>query len=899
MPLTSSEIRQQFIDFFVAKHGHAHVPSSPVVPHGDPTLLFANAGMNQFKPIFLGEEKLTVYGPPRAANSQKCIRAGGKHNDLDDVGRDTYHHTFFEMLGNWSFGDYFKAEAIAWAWELLVDTWGLDPERLHATYFEGDASEGLEPDVEAKELWQQYLPADRIHPGNKKDNFWEMGDVGPCGPCSEIHYDRSDDKSGGHLVNADGQDTVVEIWNLVFIQFNRTEEALKPLPNKHVDTGMGFERIVRILQGKTSNYETDVFEPLLTRIALLTGKPYSPALDDPVGIAFRVIADHARMATFAIADGARPGPNKADSVLRSVIRRACRYGYTTLGQTSPFLFKLVPPVVEQMGRAFPEIADREREIVDVVSREEADFLKVIDRGLKLYAEAAERGKENGNVFSGRDLFDLHTEQGFPPDMAMQMARDDGLEPDVAEYGRLFREFQEKSRGETTAAVAVDFGDLPDTDDAPKYDCVNDDATILAIVRGDNVSTDGTLKEGDEASLLLDRTCFYAEQGGQVGDTGTIRGEGGVFEVLDTRRVGGRVLHAGKVVAGSLAVGQAVDQHVNNRRRDIAANHTATHLLNLALRQVLGDHVAQRGSLVDEAKTRFDFSHAKSLDFEDIQKVENRVNALVRDNLPVRSKLMPLADAKALRGVRAVFGEKYPNPVRVIYVSPNELGDSDGQLHSIEFCGGTHAERTGDIGGFKIVAEESVSQGVRRITAVTGSEALKAAQENERQLKLISQALAAPADEAPARVAAMRKEIKDLKKQLESGGGAASLDPSALAGELLDKAESIGGATVVVADAGSATAEQLRQVVDSVKDKAGSVAVLLASAGGEKVSLAAGVSDDLIKKGLKAGDWVREAAKACGGGGGGRPNFAVAGGKDVTKLVAALDAAKTFARSALG
>ncbi|MEL7238062.1 MAG: alanine--tRNA ligase, partial [Planctomycetota bacterium] len=611
---SSTQIRQQFIDFFVQKHGHAHVPSSPVVPHDDPTLLFANAGMNQFKPIFLGEEPLTTYGPPRAANSQKCIRAGGKHNDLDDVGRDSYHHTFFEMLGNWSFGDYFKTEAVDWAWELLTEVWGLDPERLHATYFEGDPSEGLEPDLEAKELWSKYLPAERIHPGNKKDNFWEMGDVGPCGPCSEIHYDRSDGKNQGKLVNADDQDVVVEIWNLVFIQFNRTASGLKPLPHKHVDTGMGFERMCRILQGAGSNYETDVFQPLLDQIAELTGKTYNADLSDPVGIAFRAIADHARMATFAIADGARPGPQKADSVLRSVIRRAARYGYTQLDQREPFLHKLVPTIVEQMGEAFPEIREQQDKIAKMIEAEEADFLTVIDRGLKTFADAAKRAKDSGGKFSGKDLFDLHTEQGFPSDMAMQMARDEGLTPDVDDYQRRFKKFQDDSRGDKVAVAAIDFGDLPDTDDAGKYDCINSEAAVLAFVKGDAVATEGDLTEGMAASVLLDRTCFYAEQGGQVGDTGVLRctEDKSEFLVEDTKRLGNRVLHVGRVTTGTMTVGGRVTCHVNNRRTRIMANHSATHLLNLALRQTLGDHVAQAGSYVGPDRLRFDISHPSQI-----------------------------------------------------------------------------------------------------------------------------------------------------------------------------------------------------------------------------------------------------------------------------------------------
>ena len=893
--MQSADVRRQFIEFFEGKHAHRFVPSSPVVPRDDPTLLFANAGMNQFKPIFLGEERRDY---TRAVNSQKCIRAGGKHNDLDDVGRDTYHHTFFEMLGNWSFGDYFKAEAIAWAWELLTEVWKLDPGRLHATYFEGDAGEGLEPDTEAQELWLQYLPADHVHPGNKKDNFWEMGDTGPCGPCSEIHYDRSDDKSGGGLVNADDQDVVVEIWNLVFIQYNRTPAGLKPLPAKHVDTGMGFERITRILQGKTSNYETDVFLPILDKIAGLTGKNYTPKLDDPVGIAFRAIADHVRMAAFAITDGARPGPNKADSVLRSVLRRASRYGYTVLGQHEPFLHKIVPTVVEQMGEAFPELRERQKQVVEIIEQEEGDFLKVIDRGLGLYAEAAERAKADGNRFSGEDLFELHTTYGFPPDMTMQLARDDGFEPDVEDYQRRFKEFQDKSRGDKIGGdVAVDFGDLPDTDDSGKYDCPNSRASLVGFLRGDTVYAAGTLNEGDEVSLLLDRTCFYAEQGGQVGDTGTIRGESGEFEVLDTTRRGNRVLHHGRVCCGTLEVGGEIEMHVNNRRRAIVANHTATHLMNLALKQVLGEHVEQRGSLVDDMQTRFDFSHSKALDVEEIAKVERRVNGLIADNLPVRDVKMPLAEAKGLTGVRAVFGEKYPDPVRVVFVTPGELADGDGALHSIEFCGGVHARRTGDLGFFKIVAEESVSKGVRRITATTGGEALAAVQAMEATLKRIALALSAPAEEAPARIAALREEIKTLKKKPATGGGA--VDPLAVASELLDLAETRGGVAVIVAEVPDASDEQLRQIADAVRLKQPAFGLLLASSSSEKVSFIAACGDAAIKAGLKAGDWVREASKVAGGGGGGRPNLAQAGGKFPDQLPAALDAARAFAAAALG
>ena len=888
--MQSAEIRRGFIDYFAKKHGHAFVPSSPVVPQGDPTLLFTNAGMNQFKPIFLGSE---AAAHRRVVNSQKCIRAGGKHNDLDDVGKDTYHHTFFEMLGNWSFGDYFKAEAIEWAWDLLVNVWKLDPERLHATYFRGDTTESLEPDEEARRLWLRYLPESRVHPGDKKDNFWEMGDTGPCGPCSEIHYDHTRGKSGAKLVNA-GSPEVVEIWNLVFIQFNRTIDGLNPLPARHVDTGMGFERITAVIQKKESNYDTDIFTPILAAIAQVSGRGYGGKLKDPVDVAFRAIADHARMATFAITDGARPGPNKADSVLRSVIRRACRHGYTALGLRKPFLHQIVPTVIEQMGEAFPELRERSEKVAQVIRDEEADFLKVIERGLGLYSDAATRARKAGGSFGGEDIFELHTTYGFPPDMTIQLARDDGLSPDVADYERRFKAFQDRSRGgERVSVSALDFGNLPETDDSGKYDCVNASAQLVGYVQGDSVFATGALGPGVEASILLDRTCLYAEQGGQVGDTGSIRSSTGEFEVHATQRLGSRILHRGRVAAGSIEVGQRVEMHVNNRRRAIMANHTATHLLNLALREVLGEHLEQKGSLVDDEKTRFDFSHPQALDPGELEKIERRVNALIQDNVAVRARELPLAQAKQLRGVRAVFGEKYPDPVRVVYVCPGELEDGDGRMHSIEFCGGTHAPRTGDIGFFKIVGEESVSKGVRRITAVTGEEALEYVQRMEADLKQIGQALSAPAEEAPARIQALREEIRTLKKKLASGGGTA--DPSSAAAALLETAEEVGGVRVMVGELPDATDEQLRETADAIKARAGSFAAMLASAGAEKVMFVAAVSEDVIKRGLKAGDWVRETASVAGGGGGGRPNLAQAGGKHPEKVGEALRKAAEVAR----
>ncbi|MEM6313602.1 MAG: alanine--tRNA ligase [Planctomycetota bacterium] len=890
--MQSSDIRRQFIDFFAQKHGHTFVPSSSVVPHGDPTLLFTNAGMNQFKPIFLGEEKREYQ---RAVNSQKCIRAGGKHNDLDDVGKDTYHHTFFEMLGNWSFGDYFKAEAIAWAWELLTEVWGVDPERLHATYFEGDSTEGLDPDEEARQLWLQYLPAERVHPGNKKDNFWEMGDTGPCGPCSEIHYDRSPDKNGGPLVNADGQDTVVEIWNLVFIQFNRGPSGLAPLPAKHVDTGMGFERICAVLQGKASNYDTDVFTPCMDAIGKLTGKTYGSKLDDPTDVAFRAIADHVRMATFSIADGARPGNKEQGYVVRSVIRRAVRFGYQRFDLREPFLHKLVRVVQEQMGAAFPEV--RDTNAADVIEREERDFLGTIERGLAHFEQAVLSGDQR--ELPADAAFDLHTTYGFPIDLTRQLAEERGLTVDMAEYERLFDKFRNTSGKGTRKAgdEALDLSAFPETDDKPKYAGRETTASIVGFVVDNEPRADGTLAEGSQASILLDRTSFYAEQGGQIGDVGTIVTDTGKFLVADTQRRGNHVLHWGEVDAGTIEVGQHATVDVDARRDDIMRNHTGTHLLNLGLRRVLGGHVDQKGSLVDHEKLRFDFTHEQSVTIEQIAEVERIVNDQIRRNACVQSVELPLAEAQAIDGVRAVFGEKYPDPVRVIAVADEEVKTLNAADCSVEFCGGTHVTRAGDIGFFKIVAEESVSKGVRRITAVTGRRATEHMLDEDATLKQLSQQLSVPVEKIPDRVAALQAEVKELKKKLKSGGGGGGVGATDT-GKLLDQARDVGGTNLLVLDAGGASADQMRAVIDSAKKKLRDYAVLLAAVDGEKVVFVAGCGDAAIAKGLQAGDWVKAAAQVAGGGGGGRPNLAQAGGKDPTKLAAALEKASTLAEAAL-
>ena len=893
--LTSNEIRQQFIDFFVEKHGHTFVPSSPVVPHDDPTLLFANAGMNQFKDVFLGTGTRPY---KRAANTQKCIRAGGKHNDLDDVGKDTYHHTFFEMLGNWSFGDYFKKEAIAWAWELLTSVWGLDKDRLHATVFEG--GDGLAADDEAAQLWRSVTDIDpsHIHWGNKKDNFWEMGDTGPCGPCTEIHIDRTPDRSGGQRVNA-GTSDVIEIWNLVFIQFNRDGSGkLSPLPARHVDTGMGFERVTAVIQDKASNYDTDVFTPIFATIQRVTGAPaYTGQLGDLKDTAYRVIADHIRALTFSLTDGARPSNEKRGYVVRSILRRAERYGRQYLGAAKPFLHALVPTVVESMGGPFPELRDHPNKVSETILKEEEAFIRTLDRGLRLFREVAEQTRQaGGKVISGKDAFDLHTTYGFFVDITDQMAAEVGLSVDRRAYDRLFGEFQDQSgKDRKKFIVSAVTGALQKTDDAPKYAGLSATATVAGWVRDNAVERVGRLESEDEAALLLDRTNFYAEQGGQVGDNGVITSATGRFEVEDTQKLGDSVLHVGKVAGGYFEPGQEVRLEVSGTRADTMRNHTATHLLNWALRKVLGDHIEQKGSLVDAEKTRFDFSHEKSLSAGEVAEVERLVNEKIYADLPVTATTLPLAEAKKLPGVRAVFGEKYPDPVRVLLVGASRPGEATPE-HSAEFCGGTHLNHTGQAGFFKIVSQEQVGKGVRRVTAVTGKGAVETVQRLSSVLDDLAGRFHCKPEEVPARVESLQEEVKKLQQQLRKGMAG---DLQSVADRLLADAVEVSGARVITGEMPAAPAEQMLQQVDRLRQKAGSAVIVLGWADDGKVGLLAAVTDDLTKKGLHAGKLVGEVAKVVGGKGGGKPAMAQAGGKDPARLGEAMRLAKKMASELLG
>jgi alanyl-tRNA synthetase len=882
--LSANEIRQQFIDFFVKKHGHTFVPSSPVVPLDDQTLLFTNAGMNQFKPIFLGLEKRSYV---RAVNTQKCIRAGGKHNDLDDVGKDTYHHTFFEMLGNWSFGDYFKKEAITWAWELLTVVWKIDPERLHVTVFEGDPDNNVPRDDEAADCWRAVGVADdRIHLGNKKDNFWEMGDTGPCGPCTEIHYDATPDKSGAKLVNQ-SSDQVIEIWNNVFIQFNRNpDKSLTPLPAKHVDTGMGFERIVKVLQGKNSNYETDIFTPLFAAIQKVTKAPaYTNKLDDLKDTAYRVIADHIRTLTFALTDGATIGNDGRNYVLKRILRRAERYGRQVLGTKQPFLCDLVGTVVENFGNVFPELKANPSRVVKEIQEEEKQFIRTLDKGIKLFADVAERVKASGStVVSGQDAFTLHDTYGIYIDITQQMAEEAGLKIDLPGYETAMKEAKDKARqGQKKFVVEAIKGELPKTDDSPKYGDPSLGAKVLGWVKENTVFRDGELKATATVAVLLDKTNFYGEQGGQIGDSGEITADGLTFLVEDTQRLGDSILHLGVLTQGALKVGQAVTATVNDRINTLR-NHTSTHLLNLALREVLGDHVDQKGSLVDFEKTRFDFSHDKGLTPEELRRVEEIVNREINRNLPVAAQVMPLAEAKKLPGVRAVFGEKYPDPVRVVMIGAEKPEDVTAEM-SVEFCGGTHLKSTGQAGLFKIIGQENVAKGVRRVTGVTGPSAVDYVLNMADVVASLTGRFNCAVDELPKRLESLQEEVKKLQKQIQKGTAG---DLNSAADALLAQAQEIKGAKLIVGEVPGGPIDALRGQIDRLRQKAGSSLILLGWKNEDGTAgLAVGVSEDLVKKGIKSNDVIKPVAEIIGGKGGGPPHLATAGGKEANQLSQAL------------
>jgi alanyl-tRNA synthetase len=892
---SAKQIRRDFIDFFKSK-GHEFVPSSPIVPIGDDTLLFANAGMNQFKDIFLG---LSDPQYRRVANSQKCVRAGGKHNDLEDVGTDTYHHTFFEMLGNWSFGDYFKAEAIEWAWELITKKWGINPDKLYATIFAGDKSDGLEFDKEAAELWLKVtsLPRERVLAFGRKDNFWEMGDVGPCGPCSEIHIDlgldRCDKKNvPGHkcAVNA-GCSRFIELWNLVFIQYNRDEGGkVTPLPAKHVDTGMGLERVTAVLQNKSSNYGTDLFAPLIDKISKLCGQKYTAALHKQTDIAFRVIADHLRCLVFAIADGCMPSNDGRGYVLRRILRRASRFG-RILNLHDPFIFNLAPTVVDLMGDFYSELHSKQELVQAVIESEESSFGRTLDRGIEIFNAAAAKALSSKNkTISGEDAFELYDTYGFPLDLTQLMAREKNLKVDTAGFDNLMEQQRQRARAAQKTSNFVSLAantKLPVTDDSQKYKSDRCVSKVSGWITSDgNYISSGKLNASDgEVGLVLEKTCFYAESGGQVGDMGMIKCDNGRFEVKNTEKIADCIIHRGNLKSGTFTVNEQVEAIVDNDRRATMKNHTATHLLQWALRHTLGKSVAQQGSLVCPEYLRFDFTCPKALTAEQIKKVEALVREKIAADSPVTCSVLPRQQAQKL-GAMALFGEKYGNEVRVIAIGVED-DKHLAEAFSKEFCGGTHVDRLGFIGGFKIIKEESISAGVRRITALTGEKLNEFLEKRSEIVDGLCKLLNVSVEDLPGRVGKLIEENKKLIKQLKSASKQTGVDIMAEAKQLLERCEKIGSVSIIVGRLSGVSVEQAREAVDMLKKKAVSAAVVLGFAEESNATLLAGVTDDLVKKGLKAGDMVKEIAPLIDGGGGGRPQMAQAGGKNPEKIGDAL------------
>ncbi len=871
--MKAAEVRQSYIDFF-AERGHKAVPSAPVVPQDDPTLLFTNAGMNQFKDVFL-ETGTRPY--KRAVDSQKCIRVSGKHNDLEEVGHDTYHHTFFEMMGNWSFGDYYKKEAIEWAWDLVTRIWGLPKKRLYATVFREDN--------EAEEWWKKVTNIDHSHifRFDEKDNFWEMGEVGPCGPCSEIHIDLGEaacdhKEEKGHVCGVNGGCArYIELWNLVFIQYNRDASGKTvTLPARHVDTGLGLERAVAVLQGTGSNYQTDLFLPIMEHLSDLTEKPVTDASLLP---AFRVIADHVRALTTAITDGALPSNEGRGYVLRRILRRAARYG-RNLEMHEPFIYKLVPTVSDILGGAYPEIAERIEHTTHVIRSEEERFNEVLDRGMEIFEQIIRAAKKRGNtVIPGTEAFKLYDTYGFPLDLTQLMARERNLAVDEKSFQQELEAQRERAR------EAAGFG----KGEKAEWTVLSEGAHSEFLGYGSCFS-DCTIRRyrpsDQRVEVVLDRTPFYAESGGQVGDRGSINGDGFTIEVEDTFKEGDFIIHIGRFIEGDRISGPAVTVQVDeDRRKSTARNHTSTHLLHKALKERLGDHVNQAGSLVSPERLRFDFTHFAALNREDLDWIEKRVNRQVRSDMKLNIYETSLKEAKA-KGVTALFGEKYDETVRVVAIDD----------YSMELCGGTHLESTGEIGYFRIVREESVAAGVRRIEAVTGIEADRQIREEKHLLARLEDLLACRREELAERLSAVLAENKELSKSLakvkmESAGSEAV--------DLLDSFKKAEGIPYLATRVEAADVNELRALGDKLREKLSSGVAVLATHWGNKVQFLCVVSDDLIReKGLKAGDIVREVARKADGSGGGRPQFALAGAKSPDKIDTALAAVPEIITSLL-
>jgi len=862
--MTSSEIRQQFLDFFASK-GHQIVPSAPIVNKNDPTLMFTNAGMNQFKDYFLGNETPKYR---RIADTQKCLRVSGKHNDLEEVGIDTYHHTMFEMLGNWSFGDYFKEEAIAWSWELLTSVYKLPKDRLYVTIFEGDDKEKLARDSEAYNFWKKWIAEDRILLGNKKDNFWEMGEQGPCGPCSEIHVDlRSEEEvkaiDGKTLVNND-HPQVVEIWNNVFIQFNRKADgSLEELPDKHVDTGMGFERLCMAIQKKRSNYDTDVFMPMIDFISKACGIKYGTA--ETTDIAMRVMADHIRAISFVIADGQLPSNNKAGYVIRRILRRAVRYAYTFLNLKDPFLYKLVPVLGNQLAHVFPELKQQEDFVSKVIQEEEISFLRTLDIGLGKMEEIREELKGKSTTIDGKRTFELYDTFGFPLDLIQLIARENGLTVDEAGFDVEMAAQKQRSK----KAASVETGDWTIVTEDDEVEFVGYDHLIATsrIIKYRQVKTKGK----DQYQIVLDTTPFYAESGGQAGDTGYLVQGTQKINVLQTQKENNLIIHITEQLPSDLKA--TVECKVNVLQRSLTENnHSATHLLHAALKRVLGEHVNQKGSLVNEQVLRFDFSHFSKVTDEELKKVELIVNEKIRENIALNERRnVPIAEAKKL-GAMALFGEKYGEYVRMITFD---------ETFSRELCGGTHVPSTGKIGFFKIVSESSVAAGVRRIEALTATAAETFVDEQQRTITKLQDLLKNPKDLVKA-IEDLVEEKAVLQHQLNELQAEKS---HAIALSLKEKKiEKVGDINLIRVKVELPSTEAMRQVAYELKQTVPNLLLVLAADVQGKPNIAVMISDNLVaEKGLNASQIIRELSKEIQGGGGGQPFYATAGGKELAGL----------------
>ena len=868
--MESKLIRERFLEFFASK-GHEIVPSAPMVIKDDPTLMFNNAGMNPFKDLFLGNSQVVH---SRIADTQKCLRVSGKHNDLEEVGVDTYHHTMFEMLGNWSFGDYFKQEAIDWAWELLTDVYDLDKDRLYVTVFEGDAGDGLEADDEAKGIWSNWVPKDRILLASKKDNFWEMGEIGPCGPCSEIHIDLRDDAErattpGASLVNAD-HPQVVEIWNLVFMQFNRMADgSLVPLPSKHIDTGMGFERLAMAMQGKKSNYDTDVFRPLLDRVAELSGKTYGQT-DNKPDVAFRVISDHIRAVAFSIADGQLPSNTGAGYVIRRILRRAIRYGYSFLDLSEPFMHTLVPTLAGQMGTAFPELNAQQQLIERVILEEEESFLRTLAKGIERLEARLE--ELNGAKFLPGDVvFELYDTFGFPMDLTALMAGEQGVEVDEAGFEKAMEETKARSRA--AGKLSTD-------------DWVNIHADVEATFVGYDVREsecrilryrEVKAKNKQFYQVVLDTSPFYPEGGGQVGDAGTLTATGGSVAVFDTKKENNLIVHFVNELPADVNA-TFIARVKESRRNDTQRNHTATHLVHEALRDVLGTHVEQKGSLVKAESLRFDFSHFSKVTEEELTEVEAKVNSKILANHPlVEHRAISMEEARE-RGAIMLFGEKYGEEVRMIQFDSSK-----------ELCGGTHAPATGALGSFRITQETAVASGIRRIEAITGNAALQTMNSERTALRTIKSLLKAPVnieralEDLIARQTSLQKELDTVKQK----------EAAATKSDLASNLDVINGINAFIGEMPLDTGA-IKDIAFQLKNEKAPFFGVFGSNVGGKTTLTVAISDDLVSgKDLHAGNIVRNLAKHIQGGGGGQPFFATAGGKKPDGLSAAFDEAKAL------